>query len=445
MNANRFLKNREPGNWWARILDSHNQQRLAKLALAVSDQLLFSGSNFVVSVLLGRWMLSNNYGAFTYAYSILLLLASFHNALLLEPFTILGSAEYRHSLKTYTQRIARLQLHWTVVVSGLSLPVGAIVWLAGNRALGEALLGLALAQGAILYFWYVRRKWYVVQRIGHAVIGTTVYAGVQIVAVYALHRASVLTPFSALAAIGVAGAIAGVIGQIAQLEDEQEPAPIRLAQVVRENWAYGKWVMLAGVLFWLTNQSYNILTGSLLGLTDTGGLKAMQNLINPVTQLLTAFNLVFLPWVTRRHAERGERVLYRDLILYTILSSGCAAVYWLALSLFGMPIFDLLYDGRYGEYVHLLPYLALLPVITALTASWTIGLRVLRQTQLLFWVDSAGAAFTITIGVLLVAQFGLSGAIAGTVISSASRVPVLVYLWRRAPKTGNHDPEVAKQ
>lgn len=445
MASKNWSRRTDPALLVQHLLAPQNRNRLLKLALAVSDQLLFSGSNFVVSVLLGRWMAYESYGAFTYAYSLLLLLSTFHNALLLEPFTVLGSSQYRFTLQTYTRRMARLQLYWTVIVSSLCLPIGLGVWLAGNASLGGALLGLSVAQGAILYFWYVRRKWYVVQRIHRAVFGSAIFAAGQIVAVFALQRAGALSPFSALAVIGAAALIGAMVGRFRPAEEDEQPESLPVAQIVKEHWRYGKWVALAGIFFWLTGQSYNVLTGSILTLADTGGLKALQNLINPVIQLLTAFNLVFLPWVTRRHAERGSQVMVRDLILYTAFSTGCALVYWLALTVFREPVFELLYGGQYAEYVHLLPILGLLPLVSALTASWTIGLRVLRQTQLLFWVDSIGAAFTITVGVLLVYQFGLSGAVAGTVISSVTRIPVLIVLWRRATKTVVSEPELAGQ
>jgi hypothetical protein len=43
--------------------------------------------------------------------------------------------------------------------------------------------------------------------------------------------------------------------------------------------------------------------------------------------------------------------------------------------------------------------------------------------------------------VLLVVQFGLSGAVAGSVISTVIRIPVLIVLWRRATKASISEQE----
>ncbi|MCC6612968.1 MAG: oligosaccharide flippase family protein [Anaerolineae bacterium] len=409
--------------------------------VAVGDQLVFSGSNFLVSVLLARWMTYDDYGGFTYAYSLFLLLVNFHNALLVEPFTIVGSSQHRFSLRTYTQRVAKLQVYWTLITSVIGLPIGLVLWLAGDAVLGQALLGLALAQGATLYFWYVRRKWYVAQRIDRALVGTVIYAIAQVVLVYGLERFGALTPFSAFVAIGVAALIASWAAQISKIEPDSVAAALPMTQVIRENWQYGKWVMYAGILSWLTWQGYNILTGSILNLADAGGLKAVQNLVNPVTQLLTAFGLVFMPSIARRHAEYGDRIMYRDLVLYMIFLTTITVSYWLILVIFQVPIFDLLYDGQYGEYLPALPYLALLPIVIALTTSWAIGLRVLRQTRLLFWLDSIGGLLTISLGVVLVYQYGFTGVVAGSLLSSFSRLPVLVILWYRATHARAAQPQ----
>ena len=56
--------------------------------LAVADQGLISGSNFLLSVLLARWLSAEQYGAYALGYSLFLLAAGFHQALLIEPMSV---------------------------------------------------------------------------------------------------------------------------------------------------------------------------------------------------------------------------------------------------------------------------------------------------------------------------------------------------------------------
>src|SRR5437763_5035661 len=72
-----------------------------KGALAISDQALFSGANFLVNILLARWMAASEYGAFSLAYSVFLLFAVVHTALLIEPMMVFGSGKYQRVFPSY--------------------------------------------------------------------------------------------------------------------------------------------------------------------------------------------------------------------------------------------------------------------------------------------------------------------------------------------------------
>jgi O-antigen/teichoic acid export membrane protein len=58
-----------------------------KGSLAVLDQALFSGANFLVNILLARWLPPEEYGAFAVALSIYYLLLGFHTAVITEPMS----------------------------------------------------------------------------------------------------------------------------------------------------------------------------------------------------------------------------------------------------------------------------------------------------------------------------------------------------------------------
>jgi len=62
---------------------------------AVLDQGLFSGANFLVNILLTRWLSPEEYGAFAVALSTFYLFADFHTAVLTEPMMFFGLGKNR--------------------------------------------------------------------------------------------------------------------------------------------------------------------------------------------------------------------------------------------------------------------------------------------------------------------------------------------------------------
>jgi hypothetical protein len=74
---------------------------LTKGFWAVSDQGLFSLSNFALSVLLARWLVPQDYGAFTVAFAVFLFVGTFYTALLTEPMLVFGPSRYEGRFSEY--------------------------------------------------------------------------------------------------------------------------------------------------------------------------------------------------------------------------------------------------------------------------------------------------------------------------------------------------------
>src|SRR5260370_12180520 len=70
-------------------------------SLALLDQGLISASNFVISILLARWLLPVQYGSYALAFAVFLLLSLSYQALLLEPQRIFGPTDYGDRQREY--------------------------------------------------------------------------------------------------------------------------------------------------------------------------------------------------------------------------------------------------------------------------------------------------------------------------------------------------------
>src|SRR2546428_4914663 len=136
-------------------------QLLKKGSLAVTDQALFSGANFLVNVLLARGLEPASYGAYSVAYSAFLLLAALHTALLIEPMMIFGAGKYFDRFPRYLRLL--VGFHAAVLA-----PTGLLLWVVSSvlgrfyfPAARAAFEGMAVGSGFILLFWLVRRVFYV--------------------------------------------------------------------------------------------------------------------------------------------------------------------------------------------------------------------------------------------------------------------------------------------
>ena len=72
-----------------------------KGGLSILDLAIYSGSMFLVSVLLARWMSVEKYGIFALAMVMTTLFYQVQNSLILEPMSVIGPSKYPQSLSQY--------------------------------------------------------------------------------------------------------------------------------------------------------------------------------------------------------------------------------------------------------------------------------------------------------------------------------------------------------
>ena len=98
--------------------------RIHKIGYSITDQVLFSGSNFILNILLVRWFGAEKYGAFSLGFSIFLVGSGFYNGFLLEPVSVLGSRHLGDRFYYYTKVILNIHFIVTVVFSLIVVIIG---------------------------------------------------------------------------------------------------------------------------------------------------------------------------------------------------------------------------------------------------------------------------------------------------------------------------------
>jgi O-antigen/teichoic acid export membrane protein len=113
-----------------------------KGSLAVLDQCLFAGTNFLVNILLARWLSPEHYGAFVLAFSIFLFLSGFHNALILDPMSVLGPVHYKDRSREYLSSLLWIHAGLTLGLAIFLVSAAAVFLLVTeNLPMGSALMG----------------------------------------------------------------------------------------------------------------------------------------------------------------------------------------------------------------------------------------------------------------------------------------------------------------
>ncbi len=405
---------------------------VGKGSLAVLDQGLISGSNFLIGILLARWLAPGAYGAYALAFSIFLFLSGFHSSLFLEPMSVFGPGQYKDRLPAYVGKLLRLQLALTIGLALLlALAVAVFAHFANNGALPSALFGAALAIPWILSFWFCRRSVYLELRPALAVRSAAAYCLVVLLLLFLFEHLGWLSPFTAFLLQALASFAAGalLLVSIRPQVTSIDPDP-SMRIILKQHWKYGRWVVGMSFVSWLSGNAYYVLVAALLRMDDVAALRALQNFVVPMTQFITAVTLLLLPWASGQFGNQSGAAFKKSIRTISLLFVSGAAAYVACIMLFGRWLMETLYAGRYVHVAYLLP-LAVLPLLMAAASQGPgIALSAMQAPSKVFWAYAVAAAITILVGVPLTYYRGLVGAMSAMVISWSAFLAVVIYFYK---------------
>ena len=406
-----------------------------KGGFAILDQGLISGSNFLVSILLARWLVPEQYGAYAVAFGIFVLISLVYQSLVLEPMAVFGGSSYRNCLRGYLGSL--LWVHVTISLAiGLVFGASAFATRAFSHqaVLAGALAGVTFASPCILFFWLARRTFYLELSASKAAMGAFVYSSLSMVGLFLVYRRGLLSPFTAFVLMGTAALGTGLYNLVRlrrQLRPSAETPPA-VSECWRRHWGYGQWALASCVANWIPAYIYYPLLSSFAGMAQSGQLKALMNFTLPVEQTKAALSLLFLPYAARVRAQEGPSSANKLSLRLTLVGVGVAGSYWALLLIFRHPVFHFLYSGRYSEVAYLLPAVTFGSVIWSACFGPATTLRAMESPASVFLAYFVATFLSLVIGIPAAWKFGVSGAVWGTNLADLlSFVMVMIVLRRK--------------
>ena len=392
-------------------------------ALGLADQAVISATNFATMVVLARALHPSDFGAFTLAYTGLLLVNGLQAALITQPHNVLAQGREGREYAVYTSSTAVGQGLFTLAFALLALVAAGTA-----AAVAPGVASLLFALVPALVTWqaqeFVRRILYSETRLRAALAVDVVSYGGQVAAVVALAAAGFITPARALLAVAATSAAGGlygawkVRGSLTRRID---------AAALRENWAFGKWIGAGIGASWLATQLYIYVAAIVLGSTAAGALRAAQIVLGPLNAFFLFLALVLPIRFAATRARSGDPGLERDLRRATAVTTPVVLIYCASTALFATALLELLYGATYRGYGEVVVLFAVYYVVLQFAYLLTAALTAKRLTRATFVGSAAGGLFGVVFGWPLVSLLGIEGAVFGMI---ASGVIVNVVFWR---------------
>jgi O-antigen/teichoic acid export membrane protein len=397
-------------------------------AWALSDQLLSSGTNFAVGIVIARSIGPEGLGSFTLAFGGWLLMLGFLRAFITQPYMVAASGSTETDWRDDTASAAGAQLVLGLA-AGVSLVIAGLV-IGVTEPTGGALVavGVFAAPLAVQDFW--RFAAFSRRMPRKAVANDGVWAIIQFAALGILLVTDALTAATAMSAWGM-GALAGALVGIAQFRIWPIPGRVMRAWV-RRHAALGGWMALASGIYAVGSYAVLIMLSS-LGRKALGGWRSTMNLFAPAQLVAISGESIMLPTAVRM-VKNGERdKLQATCVLYSLGLAGCFGAAGGALLLAGSDVYRLVFGSQFAHYAVLVPPVLAQTIAAGLTSGASVGIRALahgrRMAELQVFTSGMRVIFVAT-----VLSSGLTAAIWAVAVADMASAGLAWALFRSALK-----------
>ena len=407
-----------------------------KGGLAVLDQGFFSGSNFILNILLARWLDASEYGAYSITFALFLFVTGIHNSLILEPMAVLGPANHGNHRSEYLLNQFALHLAVTLFAGLLLALVGGLLF-ATSRAssvIGQSILGLGLFLPMIMLIWLVRRIFYVIQNPAGSLFSSAVYVIFLLGGSWLIHDRVTEPPlYYWFGILGIAGLISGLIPLLlwrSLLTNTPHNPKFVSMEVFSEHWTFGKWVMSATVFNFIATQIQIFAVATILSLDAAGAWRAAQNFILPMMQIITAIVTLALPSMASNFGRGELEWLKRKGLMVTILLFLLSVIYTSILVVFASPINRLFYVDKFVFTISLISMIGLVTILTAAESGFALILRTMQRPTYYLIYTVAMSISGLIFCPWLVWHLGLLGAGISQVVVGLTSLSVNAYLYK---------------
>lgn len=415
---------------------------------AIVDQFVFSGTNFLTSVALGRLAGPTELGKYALSFSILMIVIGIQRSLLMSPYVIV-----RGGLSETGQRTMRGSLLFlTFVIAG----VFSLLCVSGvllQPLFAEPLLdpwmvfATALAFPAGMLRDFGRRL-----AIFHLQIGRAMWLDVAIMlgqfsALGAIYSIGKMDAPTVLVACSCVWAIVGAAG----LFVSRSQSTFEL-QAVRRNfaalWPIGRWVSLTQVV--VTTQAFVMpwVMALAASVKLAGIYAACWTIVQIVSPMIEGLGNLIGPKMAGSAEQRSWSGIYALMVRTSVVFAGIMLGLMLMLFVAGRFALDQLYGDEYTSYFTVLVVLALAATANNLGIPVLKALIQLGHAKVNFIISTIGLCLSLCSAAWLLESIGPSGAAWGLVVGNSVATLcrwILIHRVDRDVASAAHSPYATRE
>ncbi|WP_304641696.1 MATE family efflux transporter [Pseudomonas sp.] len=406
-------------------------RRFSHLNWVLLDQALVSGSNFLVGLLLVRYLGLEQYGQYVLLWMGVQFVMSIQNALVLSPMLSIAPKMPSAERRAYYSATLVWQLTLAVCLTGVAVLIALLPsglrpgWL--NAEVMLPLLGCVLV---VQLQDFLRRYLFSTDASRRAFFIDLFAYGAQLPLI-ALVLSSEPSLAGALTVVLVTMLVSAALGW--RWLEVVIPGRRVLRDTLLRHWRSSKWLLGDAVLHWVSGNYFLVVAGALLGPVMVGAIRAAQNLLGLTHILFQGLENLVPAEASRRLHRNGSAALMRYVGKTMLILLAVTGTIALVAATFAEPILRLAYGAADPASVTALLWYVPFYILVAIALPLRAGLRSFEKTRSLFIAQLLCALFSVLTAHYLITRFGLHGVMGGMLAGlSLTSVILAIALGKNA-------------
>ncbi len=383
-----------------------------KKTLVLIDQMLVSGSNFLLGILLARQLGVESYGQFALLWLIVLFFSSLQLAYIISPMLTLGSKKSFLVLERYLSVMLYLQVLFSfLLMIGLYAffeiaPSINEKWNIGDLKIYVIFTTLFfLSQDFLRRYFIIKTNYFKL-----ILIDSIAYLGQLLIIAYFMYMNN-LGLNTAFLSISVSFLLSLLIGY---MQVSRVSTAIKYKRLIfLKNWKFSKWLVYSAILQWGSGNFFILVGGAILGSWSVGVIRVMQNTMGIFHVLFIALENILpinFAKIYRKNGYKSMMDYFKTQIKYGLIVFSILAV---LVYEFAPNIIEFIYGSEYTQYSYLLVGFVGIYLFIYITMLQRYILRTIEMTKMIFISYVVTTTFSFLSSYPLIEYFKIDGILIG--------------------------------
>ncbi len=380
--------------------------------LALIDQTMVSGVNFLTGILFARFLGVKEFGYFTLAWLTVLFVNSIQMAMISAPMMSIGPKQTENEAASYYGAVVVHQFCFSLLSFGLIfLGIKTSNFFSPTWKIEHLAWPLALAAFFFQNQDFLRRFFFTTNRLWLAFLSDGISYFGQLAILIILFLTTSMDTAKVLFTIASTSALAMILVSfpLTKLNWNYKS----FIKIFVHHWNFSKWMTASALLQWTSGNLFIVAAGSIIGPASVGAIKAAQNIMGISHILFQGLENIVPVRASFNYTQTG----IQGLITYlkkVVLWGGLATAI-IAFSAGLLPEFwlSLFYGVQYQNFGFILQWYAIIYLLIFIGLPLRAGLRTLETTRPIFIAYVLMTIFTIFTAKYFIFYLGIKGVMLG--------------------------------